>query len=289
MRQRQHASRSFVAMVVLFLCAQGAAAFGAEPTPIPPDETALAALLWFDDLEARQQEPMTQEESVAAMAVRIHRIGRLHEQQRGEEPGFLAAQLLHYGVRSENELAWYVFAIVIQRTRIRADELVAGAAPFLLSDDRRERAVADHLLKLAATKDGAPPDLDAFISSIDGNPALIRWMYEFAPGPAMIAIGKSMRQEAPEGEVRSLIFAEHVIADTIWKQQRLFLPKDEVEPEAAEQLALLAASESWYARLYAAEIMRQHRGFRDDDLIDRLALDENALVREFAKAIGAAE
>jgi len=275
-------------VVAAWLCAPAAMGQSAR-APIPPHDGALQTLHWFDDLEAEQHEALTQEASVAAMAVQIHRLDQLHEQHKDEQPGFLAAQLLHYGVRSENELAWYVFAIVIQRTRIRADELVAGAAPFLLSDDRREQGVANHLLELAATKDGNPPDLDAFIYSIDGNPALIRWMYEFAPGHAMIAIGKSMRYEAPKGELRSLIFAEHVIADTIWKQQRLFLPEDQVEPEAAERLALLAASESWYARLYAAEIMRQHRGFRDDGLITRLARDGHALVREVAEAIGAAE
>ena len=84
---------------------------------------------------------------------------------------------------------------------------------------------------------------------------------------------------------RAILWAEHVIADVLWKQQHGFLEQHRVEPAAAHELSLLVTHDRWWARLYAARVMVTSPGFREWEAIERLANDGNALVREPAAAL----
>lgn len=118
-----------------------------------------------------------------------------------------------------------------------------------------------------------------YLSSHAEAPRFVLYLYGHNPNKAFILLSRVRGKKKADAEP-SLLLAQHIVADALWKQQYGFLPKDKVEPEAAKQLALMAKRPEWWARLYAATIMKQHSAFRDPALVKTLTADKNALVRE---------
>ena len=81
-------------------------------------------------------------------------------------------------------------------------------------------------------------------------------------------------------EQKQFLLAEREISNTLWKHDHQLLEPTKVDPTAASELKKLADSKWWWARLYVAEIMKHHPGFRNEDVIEKLKKDENGLVRE---------
>ena len=96
------------------------------------------------------------------------------------------------------------------------------------------------------------------------------------PAPAKQA-GPSFNKE-----IKPILWTEHVVSDMLWRQQYGFLPPDASDPAALGELAALARHDAWWVRLYVAEIMRRHAALRQADLVDRLARDADAQVRQSA-------
>ncbi|MHB8971171.1 MAG: HEAT repeat domain-containing protein [Pirellulaceae bacterium] len=130
-------------------------------------------------------------------------------------------------------------------------------------------------------------------SGQDLPPELIPYLYQRSPAEALLTMARTLAvQQAPEEsskQWRTLIWAEHAVSDTLWKHAHEFLEPTRVEPEAATQIAKLASDNHWWVRLYAAEILRQHPGFRQAELLEKLAQDDHPLVRESAAASQAAQ
>ena len=76
------------------------------------------------------------------------------------------------------------------------------------------------------------------------------------------------------------------MADVIWKQRYGFLSRSENDTEVGRELANLARHRAWWARLYVAEIMRQHPAFRQPALVSQLESDPNPFI---VRAIAALE
>jgi hypothetical protein len=116
---------------------------------------------------------------------------------------------------------------------------------------------------------------------------LIPYMYQRNPAEALLTMARTMAIQKTWEESRkqwkSLIWAEHVVSDTLWKHDHEFLDPTQVEPEAAAQIEKLAGDNEWWVRLYAAEILRQHPGFRRAELLQKLAQDDHPLVRQSAE------
>jgi hypothetical protein len=94
---------------------------------------------------------------------------------------------------------------------------------------------------------------------------------------------KVQRQRGEER--REILLAEHLVSSAIWLKKNGFGEEFvKLKPEAREQLAKLSGNEHWWARLYVAEIMGRHFSLRLPEVLDKLSEDENALVREAAKA-----
>lgn len=125
------------------------------------------------------------------------------------------------------------------------------------------------------------------------SPKIARSLFRRAPGETVVTMAQITAyfgnppppRSAGERRFRSILWAEHVISDTIWKHRHGFLDKDKVEPQAAKELEKLAKRKEWWVRLYVAEIMRQHPAFRRPALIRHLAKDDHPLVREAIEAI----
>jgi len=182
------------------------------------------------------------------------------------------------------------FGMIAQQLEFSNGNIFNALIPYLNTDDESlRRAIENVFGGFENTSSGRPPDFSLYYSRIwrdfrkgmDPPDGLIRYMYERNPGTALLTMNLAARLD--RNESRQITWAEHVISDVIWKHTHKFLKPHVVEPVAAEQLAKLSRSKNWWARLYVAEIMCQHEGFRQPEIIQRLKKDDHPLVR---KAMG---
>ncbi|MEX2168919.1 MAG: hypothetical protein WD851_06395, partial [Pirellulales bacterium] len=97
---------------------------------------------------------------------------------------------------------------------------------------------------------------------------------------------EEIRQKVESELRREVLLAEHIVGNAIWLKEHKFGEEfQKALPEAKEQLWKLSErDDEWWARLYVAEIMRQHRELRQEAVVQRLATDTNSLVSKAAKS-----
>jgi hypothetical protein len=170
------------------------------------------------------------------------------------------------------------------------DALARALAPCLGTTDAAvAKSLRNILNGLEHRAPGRRPDFSVYRGIIEervrgGEPlpvGLIRYLYDADAGMAMLTMMRAQQLREP-AKIKTILWAEHVVSDVLWKQQYGFLAPSEVDPAATRQLSSLATHEAWWARLYVAEIMRQHAAFRQADLTNALARDVNEFVRESA-------
>jgi hypothetical protein len=94
------------------------------------------------------------------------------------------------------------------------------------------------------------------------------------------------RQMMAKGEKSEILLAEHIVSNAIWLKENEFADRfQRALPEAQQELKKLAEHDQWWARLYVAEIMRQHPELRIPDVMKRLSDDDNELVSKAAKSV----
>jgi len=81
---------------------------------------------------------------------------------------------------------------------------------------------------------------------------------------------------------REIIWADHVVADAIWKDENKFLTTNETNAASA-QLQKLRTSDEWWVRLYVVEIMNKHEFLRDERVLESLRRDKHESVRRAAR------
>jgi hypothetical protein len=87
-------------------------------------------------------------------------------------------------------------------------------------------------------------------------------------------------------ERSEILLAEHDISNAIWLKENGFPERfQNALPEANAELAKLANHEEWWARLYVAYIMHQHRELRQASIVKQLTKDDHALVSKAAMSI----
>ncbi|MGH7931429.1 MAG: hypothetical protein ACREQV_26990 [Candidatus Binatia bacterium] len=80
----------------------------------------------------------------------------------------------------------------------------------------------------------------------------------------------------PEEKRRPILLSEHVVSDAVWRKEHGFEDKfDAAKPEALAELEKLSKHETWWVRLYVAEILYRHPEFRTPELVERLKTDEH--------------
>lgn len=209
------------------------------------------------------------------------------------EAAVLVPQLIHYSAHARATHDGMAAGVIIERLRIRPDVVIRALVPYLGAPDeafdasiRRvlggyEGRTAERGADFSIYRDLIEPDLRA------GRipPAeLVEYLFEADAGAALLLLMRAGGLREPD-RIRPILWAEHTIADTLWKQRYGFLAEDETEPAAVDQLAMLARHEAWWARRYAVEIMRSHAEFRSEVLLVRLENDEVSLVRDAARAL----
>jgi len=205
----------------------------------------------------------------------------------------LLPQLLYRVINARDMMEAMSVGVIIQELGITDRQLVNALWPYLGSDDTKVRSQTRDFL--GGTEDGSafrPPDFSIYQAILEGKRqrhepvpgSLVSYMYERNPGIAVLTCVLVYHRDLQQSG-RSVWWAEHVVSDVLWKQKYRFLKRDEIEPAAAEQLDILSRHDGWWARLYVAEIMRQHPEFRVDQTVQRLANDKNELVRQVAAAL----
>ena len=205
----------------------------------------------------------------------------------GERYELLVPQLVYYSMRGEDVAEAMAFDIVVGHLKIPKYYIADALRPYLgTTKPQLKQQLREALEVVEATSSGRPPDYSHYGAIIEASVregkelprSLIHYMYESDPGTAVIRVMRSSMLRKPN-EVKPILWAEHQVADVLWKWRHGFLDCPEVEPVATEALAKLVAHPRWWARLYVAEIMRQHPAFRTDELIAVLLADPDESVR----------
>jgi hypothetical protein len=199
----------------------------------------------------------------------------------------LIRQLVYYSSHAANTKDAMAAGAVIHWLGIPDSAVVSALVPLLDTPDADMRRSARGILRgFESWTAGHRPDFSVYRENIadrlrggeEPPVGLIQHLYEADPGEALLTLMRAYQLREP-GELKLVLWAEHVVSDVLWKQQYGFLSPDEIEPAAAEELVRLSTHPAWWARLYVAETMRQHPAFRQSALIAHLARDPHPLVR----------
>jgi hypothetical protein len=172
-------------------------------------------------------------------------------------------------------------------------EKLRATEPLLVHENGHVRRRAQEFI--ASLFLGPPPVDFAAIALLSGRNAntaqehreLIRWIFTNDPGGALLGFARSQQLDADLW--RQLLFAEHEISDTLWRMEHKFdLGEDRISTAKAN-LNKLSQNDHWWVRLYVVEIMRQHSNLRNAEVLQRLAKDDNELVRQQATASSGAQ
>jgi len=262
------------ALLLLAVAAPGSGQKPAARVDLEPDPAVQTAIAEF-------MQPADEEAQGAALA-------RLRA-AAGPQFRELIPQLLYYSWKAESTRDGMALGVIVERLRIREGAMLRGLVPLLeTNDDELRRELAGVLAGYEKQSPDSPPSFGCYRQFLAGPiekgadppPGLVRHLYETDAGTAMLLIMRIERPERPE--LRRLLWAEHEVRDTLWKQHFGFLGADQVEPSAAEELDMLSLHPRWWARLYAAQTMRNHAGFREPGAIERLAHDAHPLVKAAA-------
>jgi len=268
------ALRTFVVALCTGLAAHQA--WADDPNPIAPDADVQSRLdrvvRVATDRKAKSWD------QAAAIEKELREIAE-------KDPEKLVQQVLSCRVQSaaESEERSLVVLQLIDYFRIPDTAIVHAVIPYMGTPNEHLRDSIDLLLR--SVEGRAPPghpDYSSYstwitLSKNEPPSELVRRMYRRCPGAALLTMREIYVREPQR--VKGLLWAEHVISDTIWKHGHGFLPTSTVDSEAATEIEKLSKDDAWWVRLYAAEIMRQHPAFRTPELVSRLKDDPDKLVR----------
>ena len=270
---RSQFSRILITLVLLTIPSATLAGVGGDDqTGIDPDPTLQAAIVHILNASTGEQ----QREG-------LDRLIELDDPSHQR----LVPQLVYFACHAKNTKDAMVVGVIIRRLGIPDSAVVRALTPYLETTDlalgKSVRNILGGFEKRAADR---RPDFSIYREIIANRlwageelpDGLIRYMYDADPGTALLMLMRAHQLREPE-DLKVILWAEHVVSDVLWKQRYGFLERDEIEPSAAQELARLSSHEEWWVRLYVAEIMRQHPGFRQRALIDELSRDGHELIR----------
>jgi len=208
----------------------------------------------------------------------------------GKDRVNLMRQLIYFQAHATDEFQATIPDILIRQAEIGETWIVTAIAPLLDTEDLPVCAVAARLATLVENAgDGAAEKNFSYYAGYlatckrtarEPDLPLIERMFGIAPGLALVTLA-SIHLPAEPRPIKSVLWAEHVVADVLWKEDKGFeKAAADARPAAIEQLDLLSKREDWWARLYVAEIIREHKELRTPELIARLEKDEHPLVHK---------
>src|SRR5262245_28164828 len=265
-----------------------------------PTRTFLAIVLALapsgDAQQETEREPLLRPDPAVQANIRRLLAAASPEEQRavlevlragaGAEHEILVPQLFLFSQQATDTREAMVLGVVLQRLAVPAQHVVRALVPLLESGDTKTRAAVGSVLseyEHLSIDHGA--DFSVYRPFLEQGLAvgLVRHLFEVDPGAALLAVTRV--QVTDPAELRALLWAEHEVADVLWKLRFGFRERADLrqsEPEALAQLDLLARHPRWWARYYAARVgsLEPALAVRTEEL----RRDEHALVREAASA-----
>ncbi|MBX3396885.1 MAG: hypothetical protein KF841_16140 [Phycisphaerae bacterium] len=147
--------------------------------------------------------------------------------------------------------------------------------------------VRDILLSCEDHSSTRPPDFSPYRAIIEEDVranrepsrSLIRHMYRSDPSVALLTLIRAYQLRDPE-EIKPILWAEHTIADLMWKRRYGFVDRRGGDPAVTAELDKLARHDRWWVRLYAAEIIAANPELATASTRARLETDTQVLVKQ---------
>lgn len=199
----------------------------------------------------------------------------------------LIRQLLLFQVKAKSMEEAMTPGIVLREVKVGSADVVFALVDYLEDPDPDIRkGVKETLAEIEAECDRGSPNFSAYTTLLQNRKrageklpaALIRHMYLVDAREAL-----SSMEEATEASTemrRALTWSDHVVGEVLWRKQRQYELDGAAVRNANTELEKMSQSELWWVRLYVATIMRSHPELRQPSLVEKLARDENELVRQ---------
>lgn len=210
------------------------------------------------------------------------------EAAAGDEHERLVTQLFEFSRQATDTREAMLFGVVTDQLRIPAEHVVRALVPLLELPDAGLRRDLDGTLSEfedRSAERGASFTIYRPYLEQEPPPGLVRHLFEADPDAALLALMRA--QPLEPGELRRLLWAQHEVADGLWKLRFGFLAPEDLArelPEMSRQLGILARHARWWARLYAARVVFEVPLLAAAADLNALSQDANPLVREFARA-----
>lgn len=211
----------------------------------------------------------------------------LSVRRRADAPG-LAAQLFLYSAAATSTRDGMALALLARQLHLERGDLARAVVPYFESELGELRAAAAGVM---AEYEGAEPDRppsfavyvpflqEALHAEREPPPGLMAHLYATHPGTALRTWMRLVEQD--RDALRALLWAEHVLADAVWKHTYGFA--QEPGPEALRELERVTRDPRWWVRAYAAALQARHAFLSQPDGLARLRGDAHPLVRRLAR------
>ncbi|HWL92634.1 MAG TPA: hypothetical protein VNT79_03795 [Phycisphaerae bacterium] len=197
-------------------------------------------------------------------------------------------QLALYAARQENNpRARAMVGNILKRLDVSRHQMVAALAPHLDNQASAVVEVARELMRESEDRSAErPPDFSAYRALIeadvragrDPQASLIAFMFESEPGAALLTLVRAYQLRDPD-EIKPILWAEHVVADLLWRRRFGFVERRAVDPAVIRELEKLSRHPFWWVRLYVARVVDACPELAGPGLVNRLSADPNVLVR----------
>ncbi|MBX9790403.1 MAG: hypothetical protein K2Y37_15905 [Pirellulales bacterium] len=213
-------------------------------------------------------------------------------------PADFVKSLIEFEATQRNEKASTLALVLLGKSDISPGAILDAVAAHLEAPDPRVQKIVRRLLDIVDGNCADNPDFSYYLGRIvarrhdkvELEVALTEHMFTLSPSQALRT---NVRASIDDGEQRKpFLWAGHVVDDMLWKVRNGFIKTqfgrvkaEDIPPDVPPQLELMAARPEWWARLWVAAVMAQHKELATPELITKLRRDDNELVRKFIEQV----
>ncbi|GJM23955.1 MAG: hypothetical protein DHS20C16_03700 [Phycisphaerae bacterium] len=222
-------------------------------------------------------------------AARESLLGRLRQYDRTDRTT-LVQQLTLFAMDAQSTRSSMFAGALISEFKMSDDDVIKSLIPMMATDNAKlQKQIKGMLAEYEDQSASRPPDFSKYRAIIaneirEGRAApveLVLHMYDVDPGAGLLTMMRASQMRDPD-ELREVLWAEHVVSDSIWQKTHGFIERDAVESQATEQLERIAGHSKWWARLYVPAVMKREPTLKSMGLLEGLSNDPNAFVADAA-------
>lgn len=279
--------RTISLVVILFLSLASAAipALSDAPPAVPTAE--IVPMEFYQSAFASLADATDRE----AMEEQIRRLTAA-----APDPTLVIEQIVWFAAQDQKNIARQALVgRILKIADIPTEQLVRILAPHL--DNREQNVVAlarELLYRCEDHSPTRPPDFSPYRAIIEEDVrahrepsrSLIRHMYQSDPSAALLTLIRAYQLRDPN-EIKPILWAEHTVADLMWKRRYGFVERRAGDPVVTTELEKLARHDRWWVRLYAAEIIAANPELGTAATRTRLEADPHDLVKQVVGSLSA--